>query len=92
MIYLLNCGRIKVTFDIIILHVGTNDVNRLEIADFDIAYNILISTVKKLVRPGSVIVLSAILPRPIDFQETGYFVATVNSRLKSTCLKLVLNL
>lgn len=91
MIYLLNNGSVKVNYDIILLHVGTNDVSRIELADFDIAYNVLISTVKKLAKPSSVIILSAILPRPLDFQETGYFVATVNSRLKNICFKRGVN-
>ena len=84
-IYLLNCGRIQVNYDIILIHVGTNNVDSFQIADFDLAYNVLISTLKKLVRPNTVIVMSAIIPRPVDFQNTCYFVTTVNRRLRNLC-------
>ncbi|XP_063424564.1 uncharacterized protein LOC134708169 [Mytilus trossulus] len=87
MINLLNCGTIQVNYDIILIHVGTNNVGTYEIADFDIGYNVLISTIEKLVKPHTVIVMSAIIPRLLDFQNTSYFVTTINSRLRSLCFK-----
>ncbi|XP_052062920.1 uncharacterized protein LOC127702665 [Mytilus californianus] len=86
-INLLNCGTIQVNYDIILVHVGTNNVGTYEVADFDIAYNVLISTIEKLVKPHTVIVMSAIIPRLLDFQNTCYFVTTINSRLRSLCFK-----
>ena len=67
MINLLNCGTIQVNYDIIMMHVGTNNVGIYEIADFDIGYNVLISTIEKLVKPHTVIVMSAIIPHLLDF-------------------------
>ncbi|CAC5383984.1 unnamed protein product [Mytilus coruscus] len=88
-INLLNCGTIQVNYDIILMHVGTNNVGTYEVADFDIAYNVLISTIEKLVNPHTVIVILAIIPRLLDFQNTCYFVTTINSRLRSLCFKNV---
>lgn len=86
-INLINSRNIKVNYDILIVHVGTNHVGRYEVADFDIAYNVLISTLKRLTKPNAIIIMSAMLPRPVDFQDTGYFVASVNSRLRTICFK-----
>ncbi|CAG2241962.1 unnamed protein product [Mytilus edulis] len=67
-INLLNCGTIQVNYDIILMHVGTNNVGTYEVADFDIAYNVLISTIEKLVKPHTVISVWKVSEAVFTFQ------------------------
>ena len=63
-VYYIDAGIAKVTYDIIIIHVGTNNVCSHKLADFDYAYNLLITTVKRVANLTAVTILSAIIPRP----------------------------
>jgi hypothetical protein len=56
-----------------------------QLADFNYAYNILITTVKRLSNLNAAIILSAIIPRPLD--KSGNFVKSVNCQLQSICQK-----
>ena len=84
-IYYIDAGIVKVNYDIIIIHVGTNNVCNHKLADFNYAYNVLITTVKRLANLNAVIILSAIIPRPLD--KSGNFVKSVNCQLQSICQK-----
>jgi hypothetical protein len=84
-IYYTDAGIVKVNYDIIIIHVGTNNVCNHKLADFSYAYNVLITTVKRLANLNVVIILSAIIPRPLD--NSANVVKSVNFQLQSICHK-----
>jgi Ni2+-binding GTPase involved in maturation of urease and hydrogenase len=84
-IYYTDAGIVKVNYDIIIIHVGTNNVCNHKLADFSYAYNVLITTVKRLSNLNIVIILSAIIPRPLD--NSANVVKSVNFQLQSICHK-----
>jgi hypothetical protein len=65
--------------------IGTNNVCNHKLADFNYACNVLITTVKRLTNLNAVIILSAIIPRPLD--NSGNFVKSVNVQLQSICQK-----
>ena len=65
--------------------IGTNNVCNHKLADFNYACNVLITTVKRLTNLNAVIILSAIIPRPLD--NSGNFVKFVNFQLQSICQK-----
>lgn len=71
----------------IILHVGTNDVFKLSYDKFMAAYCGLISLAKSLF-PGAVIGMSAILPRPCDFQYSNVEIREVNKGLSDMCHRM----
>lgn len=70
------------TRDYIILHVGTNNIGRRDSFD-DITsdYGNLIATIRKL-NPSIHIIVSAIIPRPVDHIETDSMIRSVNKCLK----------
>ena len=78
-IYYIDAGIVQVNYDIIIIYVGTNNVCNHKLADFDYAYNVLITTVKRLENLTAVIILSIIIPRLLDNSEN--FVKSVNFQL-----------
>ena len=53
-----------------IVHVGTNDVQKLSNDQFKSAYCNLITRVKTLF-PSEVIGISSMLPRPVDFEKSN---------------------
>ncbi|CAC5380590.1 unnamed protein product [Mytilus coruscus] len=75
-----NKGSIYQGFNCLIIHCGTNDIHVLSIDQFKSGYCNLISTAK-LLFPSMVIALSGILPRPVDFEETGQKIEEVNMAL-----------
>ena len=83
--YLIKSGSAVVNFDVVLIHVGTNNVNSCKLADFDYYYNQLIATVKRYIQPSTKVILSAIIPRPLDYDYTKNFVIAVNKALKHTC-------
>lgn len=83
---LINRGIIKLHFDIIIIHVGTNNIWNYNLRDFENNYNQLVTDVTCLAKRNAKIILSAILPRPVDFNQTKIFVVAVNSLLRNLCL------
>jgi hypothetical protein len=86
-IYYIDAGIVKVNYDIIIIHVGTNNVCNHKLADFDYAYNVLITTVKRLANLTAVIILSPIIPFIRPLENSGSFVKSVNFQLQSICQK-----
>ena len=85
--YFIDSGFVSLNYDVIIIHVGTNNVNFCQLADFEFYYNELVSVVKRYVKPCTKIILSAIIPRLIDNESTGNFVTVVNKALKSLCIR-----
>ena len=83
--YYINKGWIKLNFDVIIIHIGTNDVCKFTIHEFDYWFNRLISIVNSRRSLNSKVIFSAIIPRPLDYDETGYYVISVNSLLRRIC-------
>ena len=78
--YSISSGSVSVNFDIVLIHVGTNNVNSCKVADFDYLYNSLICTIMKF---GSTkIICSAIIPRPLDYDVTRNCVIAINNVLK----------
>lgn len=73
-------------FKKLIIHVGTNDINYLSEKDIKSAFCNLISLAKSLF-PSTKIGISAILPRPVDFNWTKEIVTKVNSDLSDLCLR-----
>lgn len=72
------------TFDYIILHVGTNDVNYLPIKKIMQAYKFLFRACAEV--SGQVpIAVSAILPRPIDYDTTREICKNINLHLEEFC-------
>lgn len=81
---LINRGIIKLHFDIIIIHVGTNNIWNLW--DFENNYNQLVTDVTCLAKRNAKMILSAILPRPVDFNQTKIFVVAVSNLIRNLCL------
>lgn len=77
-------GQVDLNSRHLILHVGTNDINSLLVPEIVASYNDLIS----VVRDNSVcdIVVSAVLPRPIDHDKNGEKVKDLNKKLKTLCI------
>ena len=74
-------------YDVILLHVGTNDiVNKSEIVIMDDFTRLL-----KLImtqNPGCTIVVSSVLPRIVDFDFTIHKIFFINQQLQQLCLQL----
>lgn len=66
-----------------IIHVGTNDIHSSNIGEILSAFNNLISVIRQ--KCPTSILISAILPRPVDHQVTGHKVKLLNIRLKELC-------
>ena len=77
---LINRGIIKLHFDIIIIHDGTNNIWNYNLRDFENDYNQLVTDVTCLAKRN------AMLSRPVDFNQTKIFVVAVNSLLRNLCL------
>lgn len=74
-------------FDYVIFHVGTNDIARNSNFDNIISdYGNLIGICRKM-KPKINIVLSAILPRPVDYNKTDPLIRRVNSYICKTMTK-----
>ena len=66
-----------------IIHVGTNDVVHMEAGAMLSCFNNLISQIRK--KSNTSIVMSALLPRPVDHSLLGDKVKHVNNKLKQLC-------
>jgi len=75
---LIKSGSAFVNFYVVLIHVGTNNVISCKLADFDYYYNQLITTVKRYTKPSTKVILSAVIPRPLDYDFTKNFVIAVN--------------
>ena len=69
-----------------IVHVGTNDVQKLSNDQFKSAYCNLITRIKTLF-PSEVIGISSILPRPVDFEKSNEKIKKVNYHRNELCNK-----
>ncbi len=68
----------------VLLHVGTNDITGSLLEDEIVAmYSDLISMVR--VKAECKVLVSAILPRPIDHDVTGNRLKSINNKLASLC-------
>ena len=76
-------GHVDLESEFVILHVGTNDINSLLAPEILDSYNDLISVVKD--NSHCKIAVSAILPRPIDYEVNGDKVKEVNKGLEIMC-------
>ena len=69
-------------YDFVIIHVGTNDIgNRASFHSIISDYGNLIGIIRRK-KPTIQIVLSAILPRPVDHNITDPMIRSVNERLR----------
>ena len=66
-----------------IIHVGTNDVVHMEAEAMLSCFNNLISQIRK--KSNTSIVMSALLPRPVDHSLLSDKVKHVNNKLKQLC-------
>ena len=70
-------------YDYIIIHVGTNNIGNRDSNENIISdFGNHISTVKKM-RPSIRIVISAIIPRPVDHEGTDSMIKSVNHHLRT---------
>ena len=76
-------GHVDINSEFAILHVGTNDINSLQVTEILASYNDLISTVRA--NYDCKLVVSAILPRPIDHERNGNKVKELNKGLEKLC-------
>ena len=81
--YISQHKRTLIIFDKIIVHVGTNDIHSTE-DQFRAAYCNLISLIKQTC-PLSLIAMSAIIPRCVDYEKTFKKTISVNSALSQLC-------
>ena len=65
----------------IIIHVGTNDIFAINCSQFQIIMKEIIQEIRKC-NPSTLILLSSILPRPVDFKDSKMQVAQFNNSLK----------
>ena len=70
-----------------ILHVGTNDISQkdLSIEKIISLYNNLITFIQE--NSKTEVIVSSVLPRPVDLMLTEYKVKETNRRLRSKCLQ-----
>lgn len=69
-----------------IIHIGTNDINsndKLSVDAIMSYFNNLITVIRDV--SSTHIILSSILPRPVDYTSTNGKVKEVNARLKVLC-------
>jgi ribA/ribD-fused uncharacterized protein len=64
-------------YAVILLHVGTNDVERFTLSKSQVALELLIAHVRSIA-PQAKIIVSTILPRPKDFRKTQDHVNALN--------------
>ena len=68
-----------------IIHVGTNDIHTLSVCEIMSGFNNLITTVRS--QSSTHLILSSILPRPVDHNKSDEKVKEVNRLLKLKCLE-----
>lgn len=71
-------------YDIVLIHVGTNDVFSTSRDAFMLNFDDCIQIIKSK-NPNSTIVVSSILPRFCDFYTSDVIVGLFNDSLKSSC-------
>lgn len=69
--------------DYLIVHVGTNNIGRRDKQESIMSdYGNLIAQIKKI-KPTIKVIISAILPRPLDHQVTDQVIREINNKLKN---------
>lgn len=76
-------GFVDLNYRYVIFHVGTNDINTLSVQEICASYNDLISVVKE--KSDCKIIMSSVLPRPIDYEVNGNKVKELNNSLQTLC-------
>lgn len=76
-------GHVVLDRAISIVHVGTNDINSMNAGAMLSSFNNLISQIR--IKSNTAIVMSAILPRPVDHGDVGDKIIYVNNELKKLC-------
>ena len=76
-------GWVDIDSEYVILHVGTNDINSLTVSEICASFNDLISIVGQ--KSSCEILVSSVLPRPIDFEVNGSKVIALNHSLEKLC-------
>ena len=74
------------TYDYVILHVGTNDIDNKSVKQIMQAYKFLFRACKSAAS-NATIVFSSILPRLVDYEDTKNTCINVNTRLQEFCRK-----
>ena len=72
-------------FEYIIVHVGTNDLGSRSDDEIKASYNNLITFL--LSKTSAQLFMSAILPRPVDYEDSGRRVININKGLRELCIK-----
>ena len=75
--------RIEISARNVIFHVGTNDICRMDVGEMLSAFNNLITVTKDLSNAN--VLISAILPRPIDWDASDDKVKMINKKLVELC-------
>ena len=78
-------GCINLNYDNILIHIGTNDINSYSAEEISSHFSNLISIVKTHADNFTSIHFSSIIPRPVDFLDTGVKVKRVNVLLEGIC-------
>ena len=71
----------------ILIHVGTNDVNKYTCGEISSLFSNLVSVLKTNTDRNTSLYISSILPRPVDFTTTGSKVKEINVTLEALCKK-----
>ena len=74
-------------FDYAIVHVGTNDIARRQSFDSIMSDFANLIGIMRKVEPAIKIIISAILPRPVDHEDTDLMIRRVNHYLKDRMSK-----
>ena len=81
--YKIEKGYLSLDKPIAIIHVGTNDVAKMEVGAMLSCYNNLISQIRS--KSNTSIVMSALLPRPVNYNPRDDKVKHLNNKLEKLC-------
>lgn len=76
-------GLVDMRSKYVLFHVGTNDINTLTVEEICSSFNDLITTVRTKYMCN--VLVSSVLPRPIDFEVNGEKVTQLNFALEKLC-------
>ena len=82
-------GCINLNYDNILIHIETNDINNYSADEISSLFENLISIVKTHTDKFTTVVFLSILPRPVDFTDTGAKVKSVNFLLENSCKEYI---
>lgn len=80
---LIQQGKASIHYPHTILHVGTNNVANKTVAEFIAEYTNLLTVIRS--QSDTKPLVSAILPRPVDFEAQGNQVLKMNQELSTLC-------